>query len=432
MTEPIPPGALRRRMLSGLSAAAAVVFLAHAAQTAGAGPRAGVPPRPLPGGPGAAVDGRLEGEYGLWVGLDGDSVRVRWITRAAVPGRFEARTGGRLLYEADTPADSVHAVAFRAPRRGEIVLRYGSATDARDRHETVIDIATGARRPGVTFPHADTLYVMGDIHGEFDTLVAVLINAGVIGPDLGWAAGRKQLVVLGDMMGRGPDVTRVLWFLYGLERQARAAGGRVHIVLGNHEIMVMTEDLRYVGEKEDRLARLHGASYGRLFDPRRSLLGRWLVSKPGMIRIGDVLLAHGGVAPAQLGWTLRTFDDSLAAFTSDDLFYHWADTTVAVVIDSAGFARRSDFFWAPHSVFWFREYAQSDTLRGGLRAVLDRFGARVHVIAHTPMPSIRQTYDGALIAVNTFPFAAELLVLVRTGDGYDRFRVGASGPPQPL
>lgn len=87
---------------------------------------------------------------------------------------------------------------------------------------------------------------------------------------------------------RGADATRVLWLLCRLEREAKGAGGGVDFLLGNHEVMVMLGDLRYVGPKELAIAEAHGIGYDRLFDVRRSILGSWLESKPAAIPIGDL------------------------------------------------------------------------------------------------------------------------------------------------
>jgi hypothetical protein len=372
--------------------------------------------------------GRLDGEYGLYVVQAGDTLRVSWITRA--PGRGMAQmvaADGRAGPERNTPSGSVHTLQFLHPPTGTVTLRYGARDDAADRHETSIRLVPRVARPGVSFPAVDSVLVVSDVHGELDTLKAVLRGAGAIDAQDRWTGGRTHLVFAGDLMDRGADVTAVLWFLYRLEAEAELAGGKLHVMLGNHEIMVMQADLRYVHPKESALARAHGVAYDRMFDVRRSILGRWLVSKPAVVRIGDLLFAHGGVSRDYLGYTLETYEDSLAAFTSEELFHRWADTTFTTPNDSAGVARRNDFFQGERSVFWYRGYAESDTLAAELAAVLARFGARTHVIGHTPGPRIRERYDGALIVVNTMPFAAEALLLVRRGDAWERWRVTGRG-----
>jgi hypothetical protein len=61
---------------------------------------------------------------------------------------------------------------------------------------------------------------------------------------------------------------------------------------------------------------MYGVSYDRLFDTRHSVLGRWLVSKPGMIRIDGTLIAHGGVTPEYARAHAAGFDAMLAQYTA--------------------------------------------------------------------------------------------------------------------
>ena len=70
--------------------------------------------------------------------------------------------------------------------------------------------------------------------------------AGVIDQDRHWSGGRTHLVQLGDVVDRGPDSRKALDFLMSLEKEAAAAGGQVHALIGNHEVMRMLSDMRYV------------------------------------------------------------------------------------------------------------------------------------------------------------------------------------------
>jgi hypothetical protein len=381
---------------------------------------------------------RVEGEFGLWVRVD-DSVRVSWMTEPPAAGHLEVLVPGEPSQSFSTPEGYSHTAAFVRPSAAAVVLEYGAADPGASRHRTEIRLST-PEPPPVSVDGVDSVFVISDIHGEYDHMVRVFENAGITGPAGEWAAGRSHLVVLGDMMSRSRDVLPVLWFLYRLEKEAEASGGRVHIVLGNHEIMVMLDDLRYVDPKEMWIAEVHGTDYASMFDPRSSLLGRWLISKPAMIRVNDVLMAHGGVSSDYLAFSVEAHRDSLATFSQEDLFLHWADDDFwddpanLAQWDSASVQRRTDFFWGERSVFWYRGYAQSDMLGDELAAVLDHYSSRLHVVGHTPMPTIRHTYGDSLIVVNTVPFAAELLLLVRreTDGGHDRFSIGFNGPPRPL
>jgi hypothetical protein len=376
---------------------------------------------------------RFDGEYGLWVQEAGRNLEVRWLTQDNGAGFLEALVGDRVVYSTKTPLSASHLAVFPRPRGNTVVLRYGASDDPRDRHQTTLYLNAGARRAGASFNNVDSVFVVGDTHGEYDTLIRLLRNTGVIGDDLRWRAGRAHLVLLGDIFDRGPDVTRLLWFVYGLERQAEQARGRVHVVLGNHEIMVMLDDLRYVAPKESMIAHRHGTTYSRMFDVRQSILGQWLATKPAILRINDVLYAHGGVAEDYLSFSLQSYDETLAALMKEDLFYRWSDSTFVVAMAAEQVQAREDFFWGENSAFWFRGYVRSDTLGDALARVLRHHRSNLHVVAHTPVQNVQERYQGALIAVNTIPAATELLLLVREQRaGTRRYRWGTEGAPLPL
>ena len=370
---------------------------------------------------------QIEGEHGLWVRLAGDSVIVHWLTAEPVPGTLVVATGSGTR-RFTTPAAHAHRAAFRAPPRAALSLRYGSAGSL---HDTPITLGPASRGP-VVLPAADSLYIVGDTHGDFDALVKGLHAARLIDSELSWQGGRSHLVFAGDLTDRGPDVLRLLWFVHGLEREAAEAGGGVHVLLGNHEIMVMLSDLRYVHPKEIEVATMHGIGYQTLFDVRESYLGRWLGSKPAVIRVGDVLITHGGISLETASVPIQAFDDTLARYMGEDLFYRWADTTFMAVIDSASYQARQDFFWGPHSVFWHRGYVLSDTLAAELDHVLNAWNATLLVVGHTAVPQITAHYDGRLITAHTRRYGAELLLLARGPDGLGRYRITADGPPEPF
>lgn len=376
-------------------------------------------------------DARLEGEFGLLVRESEDSLEVRWITETEERGLLEAKADGTLLHRVETPSGIAHGVVFGRPRGGHVELEYGTLDEPDARHVTVV-------RPGrpeggeSRIEDVDSLFVVGDVHGQYGTLRRLLAHGGLIDDEGGWSGGAAHLVVLGDVFDRGPDVTRTLWFLYGLEEDARTSGGGVHVVLGNHEIMVLTGDLRYVSSKEQTLALVHGTSYPDLFDVERTVLGRWIASRPGLLQVDEALLAHGGVAEPYRKYGVREFNDTLAAFMDEELFHRWRDTTYAPPLDSASYARRIDFFYGDESVFWFRDYMRTDTAGALLDSVLERHGARVHVIAHTPVRTIAPRYGGRLVPVDLARPATEMLLLERIGDGYRAYRHGLREEPDLL
>jgi hypothetical protein len=384
-----------------------------------------------PGPPPHSTDPRIEGEYGLYVHFTRDSLIVQWLTAEPVPGTLEVHPDGGTAVTLQTPLGRAHRGAVARPRRGTVLIRYGAAgTAAGALHETRFSL-TPPRRPPVEIRGVDSLYVVGDTHGDFDGLVTGLRRAGLVNESLGWTGGRKHFVFAGDLTDRGPDVLKLLWFVYRLEQEAAAAGGRVHVVLGNHETMVVMGDLRYVHPKETLLAEMHGVPYDRLIDIRQSVLGQWLATKPAVIRVDRTLIAHGGVAPEFARLTVRGLDELLARFMAEDAFYNRAPAPSRGA-DSLAYLARMDFFTHPRSVFWHREYVQTDTVEAQLREVLRRVSADVHVVGHTAVPEIQSRYDGRLIATHTPRFGAELLLLVRAGRQQQRFRIVDDGPPQPF
>ncbi len=99
-------------------------------------------------------------------------------------------------------------------------------------------------------PAVPRVVAIGDVHGDFATFVSVLQQAGVIDAKRKWKGGTTVLVQTGDVPDRGPQSRKVMDLLMDLEKQARKAGGQVHALLGNHEVMNMLGDLRYVSPEE--------------------------------------------------------------------------------------------------------------------------------------------------------------------------------------
>jgi hypothetical protein len=179
----------------------------------------------------------------------------------------------------------------------------------------------------------ERIVAVGDVHGAYDALARTLGNAGVLNAAGGWAGGRAHLVVTGDFLDRGPDSRRVMDLLMRLEGEAAAAGGRVHVLLGNHEVMNLVGDLRYVSAGEyaafaddespaerargleifgaSRADTLEAAALAAEFEKRAppgffahrrafapdGLYGRWLLEKPFIVVINDTAFVHGGLSP---------------------------------------------------------------------------------------------------------------------------------------
>ena len=201
-------------------------------------------------------------------------------------------------------------------------------------HSSVYEIDTEAR-----------VVAFGDVHGAYTDLVGLLQSVEVIDAQGNWTGGQTHLVSLGDLIDRGPGSRQVVELLMRLQSQAKAAGGAVHVVLGNHEVMVMSGDLRYVSETEfaafadtetgserealldsyrvsqpelsEEEVRLRFEKYyppgylglQRAYAPDGKL-GRWLLQQALVIRVNDSLYMHAGISNEIADLTLAEINDA--------------------------------------------------------------------------------------------------------------------------
>ena len=201
-----------------------------------------------------------------------------------------------------------------------------------------------------TFASASRVVAIGDVHGAYDPFVQILQAAGLVDQQLAWSGGDATLVQLGDFTDRGPKVRTVMDLLMRLQEEATVAGGRVIVLLGNHEALNLVGELRDVSSaallefvtpaeseeqeaeyreviKAGRLrARLSGAprpvfdeaaheGWKRAHPPGtlgylRALLpegryGKWLRGLPTLTVVDDVLFLHAGLDLAFAGATVE-------------------------------------------------------------------------------------------------------------------------------
>ncbi len=149
----------------------------------------------------------------------------------------------------------------------------------------------------VQFPGVERVVAFADVHGAYTELVTLLRETGIVDAQDHWAAGRAHVVSLGDLLDRGADSRKVMDLLMRLQDEAAAAGGQLHVVLGNHEAMNVLGDLRYVvaggvrefrGRRVCRRARGTAQSLGsgagrRLRDRVRPEVSARLLRPPGGI-----------------------------------------------------------------------------------------------------------------------------------------------------
>ena len=278
-----------------------------------------------------------------------------------------------------------------------------------------------------TYKNADSIYVVGDVHGRYEELINLLKKSKIIDEDLHWIAGQAHLVFLGDIFDRGDAVTRVLWFIYNLEAEAEKVNGRVHLVLGNHEIMVMTKDLRYLSAKERNIAIGYKVDYNTMFHPQTSLLGRWLAGKPSVLKIDDFLFAHGGIVELNTN-SLDEYNETVARYMEDPIFLEITNKSPdSTQYDASKWYEMRYFFYYEDGPFWYRGYVNQDTLDVQLTDMLKKYNSKVHIVAHTPVPTILERYNGKLLATDLNDAATELLFLKRKKRNFDSFKIDSQG-----
>jgi hypothetical protein len=271
------------------------------------------------------------------------------------------------------------------------------------------------------------IVAVGDLHADFDAWRAIARDAGLIDARGRWTGGATVLVQMGDIPDRGPDSRSIVEDLMRLEREAVRAGGRVIVLVGNHEAMMLTGDMRYVSAGEiarfaDRQSparreavwRANQASieaFYRASDPAmepaairkawlqtmplgkvelmaawhpKGAIGRWVLDKPAVARVGETLFVHGGIGPAYLDWPLERLNAEVrAALAAQD------PAPDAIIND-------------PDGPLWFRGYAHPEGVEPLLAQVLERHGVKRKVIAHTPhRAGILLLSDGRLARIDT-------------------------------
>lgn len=221
--------------------------------------------------------------------------------------------------------------------------------------------ATGV--PGVSAGRR--LVAIGDIHGAGPELSAILRASGLVDASGRWSGGAAHLVQTGDFTDRGTHVREVMDTLMRLETEARRAGGRAEILMGNHEAMNLLHDLRDVspetyaafadGRSEDRRRRAY-REYVRVMERRsaaitpeeewnrahppgfveyveamapRGRYGRWLRDRKAIHVESGTIFMHAGLSDAstagieevnrQIAREIETWDAARDALASEDL-----------------------------------------------------------------------------------------------------------------
>jgi len=255
----------------------------------------------------------------------------------------------------------------------------------------------------------DRIVAIGDVHGDYEQYLQILRDNDLIDQNLNWIGAKTHLVQLGDVPDRGPDSLKVMRHLKKLERQARRKKGYVHALLGNHEVMNVEGDLRYVhpgeykilitkkSEKRQTDYLKQVVEYLSTADPmfdatdqssiseleKKYPLGyvehrflwapkgeifEWIKSHNTVIKINRTLFVHGGLSPHQAPLTLKKINRRVRTYLN---------------------SRVDDTIIGPDGPLWYRGLVQNsaDIELEPLKSMLSFYGVDTIVVGHTPTPA---------------------------------------------
>lgn len=290
----------------------------------------------------------------------------------------------------------------------------------------------------------EKVVTVGDVHGDYENFIKILKGTGVVDPELHWIAGNAHLVQTGDVMDRGDDAKKIFDLLIRLEKEAEEAGGKVHVLLGNHEELNLTGIVfstnpdyvflnqfvsflpdSYRRQQEDNLRKkiIKQRSQGRRVSEEQSLnalwksqmknpsarelytlnlnqeYGPWLRRLNVAIKINDVVFVHGGISEKYSKWGLKEINDRYRM--------ELADIWRAIRNSDSRRIVQPAILFRGDSPLWYRELANlpEADLEEELSATLENLGAKTMIIAHTPRiprtPRDMQRFGGRVWIVDT-------------------------------
>lgn len=250
-------------------------------------------------------------------------------------------------------------------------------------------------------PAQPRVVVIGDLHSDIQAAHQAFRLAGATDENDLWIGGALNIVQLGDMIGRSDDERQVLDFLFSMREQAQAAGGKVHLLVGNHEVMGARVDNQAVGLNPfpgyEDLVDLD------LADPRLAILADYQKKRgaalmaggpyakrfaqlPTVLQLGRTVYVHGGVVPRWAEYGL----DKINAEVSHWLFGACAEPDSSLGVDDGD------------RVMWTRQFSSSvdATDCAVLEQSLAILGASRMIVAHTVQSTITSYCDGKVWAVD--------------------------------
>jgi hypothetical protein len=267
----------------------------------------------------------------------------------------------------------------------------------------------------------DRIIAFSDIEGEFEAFRDLLIANQVMDEKYQWTFGKGHLVICGDLFDRGKDVAAELWLMYKLEGEAKEQGGYVHVILGNHDIMNLSGDYRYVQPKYIERARKMGTEYQFLYTARTEL-GRWLLTKNLMERISNGLYLHAGISRPvlDLQWPIYKINDDCREYYDKGM-----------QADKFPDKNMWRFFDGAYSPFWYRGYfLEPRASQGLIDSTLSFYQVRKIIVGHDIIDSVSSFYQGKVIGIDVNEHEGNSEGLLIERDAF--YKIDLTGKKYPL
>lgn len=235
------------------------------------------------------------------------------------------------------------------------------------------------------------IVALSDIHGQYNVFRNLLRRHNIVDQFVNWTFGQGHLVIVGDVMDRGDTVMECLWLIYKLEKQAEEAGGKVHFLLGNHELMVMNGNVDYIHRKYRYTAALLQKPYQHLF-AKDTALGKWLSSKNVILQLNDKLFVHGGLSQQAMGLGL-----SLSQI--NDLFKYKMYYGMYEEINKDPQLHTLYYNDGP---LWYRGFAYPYSINTEkVKDLTKRLRISNIIVGHTSLTKIKGLFDNKIIMIDS-------------------------------
>jgi hypothetical protein len=290
-----------------------------------------------------------------------------------------------------SPASPTPSGALSASASTTSAPSAGSAVAAQE----VRDADTSYR-----FPAPERLVAIGDLHGDLAVTRAALRLAHAIDDRDRWIGGKSIVVQTGDEVDRGDDDRAIVELFDRLADSAHSAGGEVRALVGNHEVMNVSGDFRYVTTggfaafRDGDVRRVPTAVSSQFPVEARGRLAAFYPGGPFALRlsqrnavivVGNTLFVHGGVTLPHVRYGLGRFNRELSRWMSGQ----GAEPALATQEDGPLWTRRYSDDAAPIDC-------------AGLRETLAALGVDRMVVGHTPhRDGISAACDGHVWRIDT-------------------------------